>query len=214
MFVSVQRSIGAAAVIVASGVLGIVSAQDPSSYRDNTVHTGSQQQETRVNQQKADTASHDLSPAFAERRNRHSNLVADFMKDQKDLWTSPARLRASDSEWLVPVAGLTAGLLATDKDFSRHLSNDPKKLDRYIRLSNAGIAGIAGGTAAIWVWSHRNHNAHWQETGYLATKAAVNSLILSESLKYGLGRARPNEGASGGAFFQGDNSFPSEHTAA
>jgi len=214
MFVSFQRSIGAAAVIVASGVLGIVSAQDPSSYRDNTVHAGAQQQEARVKQPMADTAGLDLSPASADQKDRHSNFVADFMKDQKDLWTSPARLRASDSEWLVPVAGLTAGLLAADADFSRHLSNDPKKLDRYVKLSNAGIAGLAGGAGAIWVWSHRNHNARWQETGYLATKAAVNSLILSESLKYALGRARPNEGAGGGAFFRGGSSFPSEHAAA
>ena len=66
----------------------------------------------------------------------------------------------------------------------------------------------------MWLWSHRNHNSHWQETGYLATKAAVNSLVMTESMKYAFGRARPNEGLGDGGFFQGGTSFPSEHTAA
>src|SRR5713226_1509904 len=40
-----------------------------------------------------------------------------FLEDQKQIWTSPARLRFSDTEWLVPLSGITAGLFVTDRDF-------------------------------------------------------------------------------------------------
>src|SRR5260370_37805736 len=45
-----------------------------------------------------------------------------FLEDQKQIWTSPARLRFSDTDWLVPLSGITAGLFVTDRDFSKHLS--------------------------------------------------------------------------------------------
>src|SRR5258708_38698882 len=35
-------------------------------------------------------------------------LTSDFLGDQRQIWTSPARLRFSDTEWLVPVGGITA----------------------------------------------------------------------------------------------------------
>src|SRR5437879_11483253 len=37
-------------------------------------------------------------------------LVGRFVGDQREIWTSPARLRFSDTEWLVPLSGITAGL--------------------------------------------------------------------------------------------------------
>src|SRR5713101_2363711 len=50
-------------------------------------------------------------------------LVARFLDDQRGIWTSPTRLRFSDTEWLVPLGGVTAGLFATDGDYSKHLSS-------------------------------------------------------------------------------------------
>jgi len=43
-------------------------------------------------------------------------LGKDFLEDQKQIWTSPAQLRISDANWLVPVGGFAAGLFATDRD--------------------------------------------------------------------------------------------------
>ena len=37
---------------------------------------------------------------------RLTDLGRDFVLDQKQIWTSPARLRFSDTEWLVPLAGI------------------------------------------------------------------------------------------------------------
>src|SRR5713101_6590401 len=39
-----------------------------------------------------------------------TGLVGRFIGDQREIWTSPARLRFSDTEWLVPLSGITAGL--------------------------------------------------------------------------------------------------------
>src|SRR5947207_3255567 len=52
-------------------------------------------------------------------------LLKTFVQDQKAIWTAPLRLRAGDAVWLAPLAGVAGGMVATDAQFSRHLSSDP-----------------------------------------------------------------------------------------
>ena len=137
-----------------------------------------------------------------------------FLQDQKQIWTAPTRLRFSDTEWLVPLAGFSAGLLTTDRDVSLHLSRDPKTISHYNTVSNAGIGALVGGAAGLWLLSYPSRNDHWRETGLLAGQAALNGLVAVEALKYSLGRERPLQGNGSGHFFQGGTSFPSEHAAA
>src|SRR6516164_2283930 len=142
-------------------------------------------------------------------------LVPRFIGDQREIWTSPRRFRFSDTEWLVPLSGLTAGLFVTDREFSRHLSRSPTTINHYKSLSNAGLAALVGGAGGMWVMGHVSHNEHWSETGFLAGEAALNSLVAVDSFKYILRRARPYQGDGSGSFFQsGGTSFPSEHAAA
>jgi membrane-associated phospholipid phosphatase len=141
-------------------------------------------------------------------------LGQDFLEDQKRIWTSPARLRFSDADWLVPASGFAAGLFVTDRDVSKHLSNSPSTISHYNTLSTAGIGALVGGAAGLWVLSYPSHNEHWRETGLLAGEAAINSLVTVEALKYTLGRERPFQGDGSGPFLQGGSSFPSEHAAA
>ena len=141
-------------------------------------------------------------------------LPGDFLQDQREIWASPAKLRLSDTEWLVPLSGITAGLFVTDSDFNKGLSHDPKTLNRYNNLSNASIAALIGGAGGMWLLSHETHNEHWRETGFLSGEAALNSLVVVEGMKFSFGRQRPNEGNGSGQFFQGGTSFPSEHAAA
>src|SRR6266568_1089682 len=144
-----------------------------------------------------------------------TGLVRRFMDDQRQIWTSPAKLRFSDTEWLVPLSGITAGLFVTDRQFSKHLSQSPTTISHYKTLSNAGAAALIGAGAGMWLLSYPKHNEHWRETGFLAGEAALNSLVAVESLKYSLRRERPFQGDGGGHFFQsGGTSFPSEHAAA
>src|SRR5712691_5537115 len=87
-----------------------------------------------------------------------------FAKDQKDIWTTPARVRFSDTEWLAPLGGLGAGLFVTDRDFNAHLSQDPAKLRRYNTVSDAAVAALVGVGGSLWLGSHFTHNNHWRES--------------------------------------------------
>src|SRR5213593_2035015 len=142
-------------------------------------------------------------------------LARDFLGDQEQIWTSPAKLRFSDTEWLVPLSGITAGLFVTDRDFSKHLSQNPTTISHYKTLSNAGVGALIGGAGGMWLLGHVSHHEHWSETGFLAGEAALNSLVAVESFKYTLRRERPYQGDGRGPFFQSSGtSFPSEHAAA
>ncbi len=144
-----------------------------------------------------------------------TGLGGRFVRDQREIWTSPAKLRFSDTEWLVPLSGVTAGLFVTDHDFSKHLSQYPTTISHYKTLSDAGVAALVGGAGGMWLLGHVSHNEHWSETGFLAGEAALNSLVAVESFKYTLRRERPYQGDGSGPFFQsGGTSFPSEHAAA
>jgi membrane-associated phospholipid phosphatase len=140
--------------------------------------------------------------------------VADFFQDQKQIWSSPRHARFSDAKWLVPLGGLTAALLATDRQYSASLSRNPSTAQNYKAVSNVGIASLVGTGAGLYLFSYPAHNDHWRETGFLAGEAALNSLVTVEALKYSLGRERPYQGDGGGAFFHGGTSFSSEHAAA
>jgi len=137
-----------------------------------------------------------------------------FLTDQKQIWTSPARLRWPDANWLLPLSGITAGLFVTDAQMSRHISHNPTTVSHYNTASNAGVAALLGGAGAMWLLSYPKHNEHWRETGFLAGEAVLNSLVVVEAMKYPLGRERPNQDNSNGNFFSGGTSFPSEHAAA
>jgi membrane-associated phospholipid phosphatase len=143
-----------------------------------------------------------------------TGLGKDFLEDQKQIWTSPVRLRFPDADWLVPASGFAAGLFVTDRDVSTHLSNSPSTISHYKTLSTAGVGALVGGAAGLWVLSYPAHNEHWRETGFLAGEAALNSLVAVETLKYSLRRERPFQGDGSGPFFHGGTSFPSEHAAA
>jgi hypothetical protein len=153
-------------------------------------------------------------PAAAGSNTAVSGLAKEILIDQKHIWTSPARLRFADADWLIPAAGITAGFLSTDSDISRHLSHSPTTISHYKTISTAGVAALIGGAGGMWLASFPTHNQHWRETGFLAGEAAIDSIIPVELMKYSLGRQRPYQGDGTGPFFQGGTSFPSEHATA
>jgi len=80
--------------------------------------------------------------------------LGDFVQDQKQIWTSPRHLRFSDTEWLMPLAGISTGLFMTDTDVSRHLSHVPNTISHYNTLSNAGVGALVGSAAGMWLLSY------------------------------------------------------------
>jgi membrane-associated phospholipid phosphatase len=161
------------------------------------------------------SATHAEVEPFESSQHGFTGLGKRFLMDQQQIWTSPAKIRFSDTQWLVPLSGITAGLFVTDSDFSGHLSKNPTTISHYKTLSNAGVGALVGGAGGMWLLGHVRHNEHWSETGFLAGEAALNSLVAVETFKYSLRRQRPYQGDGSGPFFQsGGTSFPSEHAAA
>ncbi len=153
-------------------------------------------------------------PSASTSRTAFSAHFTDFFQDQKHIWTSPARTRLADATWLVPLGGLAAGLFATDRQYSASLRHDSTTLSHYRTVSNLGVASLVGAGAGLYLLSFPTHNEHWRETGFLAGEAALNSLVMTEALKYSLRRQRPYQDNASGSFFGGGTSFPSEHAVA
>src|SRR5579885_2922545 len=72
------------------------------------------------------------------------SLAGDFLTDQKDIWASPKRIRPTDAEWLIPFAGVTAGLIRTDRTFSAHLKQEPATIQHYRHLADVSVAARGG----------------------------------------------------------------------
>lgn len=145
---------------------------------------------------------HSLEYSFAR------NLVF----DQKDLWTSPLKVRVQDSRWLLPLAAGTAVVVLSDGDIERKLPTGTNLIKQSQTFSDYGAAGYAGLVAAGYLWSRATSNDHLRETAVLSGEAAINSLLVTEGVKYIAGRARPFENRAGD-FQQGGSSFPSLHAA-
>lgn len=142
------------------------------------------------------------------------HLLKRIEQDQKAIWTSPSRLHLVDAEWLLPL-GLAAGaMLATDTEYSKHLSNSATRLKHSTDLSNYGLGGVAAVGGGLYLWGEMTHDDHKSETGLLAGEAAADSFAVVYALKYAFGRQRPLQNAYHGKFWSGGDSFPSEHAAA
>jgi hypothetical protein len=142
------------------------------------------------------------------------HFLKNFALDQEAIWTSPAHLRLVDTEWLIPLGLAISGSLATDTEFSKHLSNSPSRIKDSNDFANYGIGAMAGVGGGLYVWGQITHDDHMSETGVLAGEAAVDSLGVTFALGYTLGRQRPLTNNYRGEFWQGGDSLPSDHAAA
>lgn len=141
------------------------------------------------------------------------SLAPQLLHDQIGLWTSPARTRLSDATLLVPLGGIAAAFLATDSDFSRHLSNHPSTLLQYRHVSDYGVYSMIGGAGGLYFLGLATHNEHARETGFLSGEATIDSVAIVEAIKLATQRQRPFQGDGSGPFWKGGSSFPSEHSA-
>ena len=140
--------------------------------------------------------------------------VRNIFHDQVALWSSPARIQFNDLDWLVPMAGLTAGMIVTDKEFSKHLSNSPTRLSHSNSFSNYGVAAFGGVAGGLYLWGLTSHDEHKREAGLLSAEAAADGLLFVTAVKYVTLRSRPNAATGAGDFWNGGDSFPSDHAVA
>jgi len=141
-------------------------------------------------------------------------LLRNFSEDQRAIWTSPSRLRLADADWLIPLGVAAGGMLATDTEYSKHLSNSPSRLKHSNDLSTYGVAAMAAAGGGFYFWGQITRDEHKSETGILAAEAAIDSYGVTSAFKYAFGRERPLTDNYRGKFWQGGSSFPSEHAAA
>ena len=128
-------------------------------------------------------------------------LVKNILSDQKAIWTSPTHLRWADGTWLLPMAALMGGLFATDRAVPPALSNDPRRLGRYVSVSNYGLYSMIGAGGGLYLWGEISHDDHKRETGFLAGEAAIDALAVTSAFKYSFARGRPDQGQALGNFF-------------
>jgi membrane-associated phospholipid phosphatase len=143
-------------------------------------------------------------------------LEKDFVKnlafDQRDIWTSPLRLKPSDTYWLAPAAGAAVLMFRTDRDsskqFQRAYDNGTAK-----NFSDMGLFASAGIGASFYAWGLMKHDGHAHETGVLAGEAFADAFAVDEALKFAFRRQRPSIDQARGRFLQsgGNYSFPSSH---
>ncbi|MBZ5568040.1 MAG: phosphatase PAP2 family protein [Acidobacteriia bacterium] len=155
-----------------------------------------------------------LQPASSVPGSPERALFRNLVADQKAIWTSPVHLHLNDVQWLAPLLGGSAIMIASDTDIERHVPTGANFRKQSNSLSNYGVAAFAGVTGATWLWGVASHNDHMRETGVLSGEAALDSFALTYAIKSLTQRDRPYEGNGHGNFWSKGNSFPSEHAAA
>jgi capsule assembly protein Wzi/PAP2 superfamily protein len=192
---------------MALSVAQLCAQSDPSA------HQVSPQQLVTPNKQAVRENAHTLEPGEDPENRVGIPLIRHFAQDQQGFWLAPTRLRTKDLRWIVPgVAGLSA-LFASDHWISQQVPDKPNQLKQSLNVSDYMAYSMAAAAGGAFVWGHITKNERLRETGFLSGEAAVNALAVSQVFKFTTQRPRPLESDGKGTFFQGGNSFPSDHSA-
>jgi hypothetical protein len=141
------------------------------------------------------------------------SFARNFVADQKRFWTSPLKLRVEDAQWVVPLVGAMTVVTLSDGSIERKLPTNASFIKQSKTFSDYGVVTYAGAVASAYLWSRATHNDHMRETAVLSGEAALNSLLITEGIKYVAGRNRPLENDGTGRFLNGGSSFPSGHSS-
>jgi membrane-associated phospholipid phosphatase len=140
----------------------------------------------------------------------------DLLNDQKNIWSSPARLHARDIEWLAPLLLATGAAIATDHREAQLVSHDADFNQANLNASNALIGGWIAAPVALYGFGHFRQDDHARQAGLLSGEAMVDGVVVEEAMKFAFLRERPAVDSGRGRFFQSsvgaDSSFPSSHS--
>ena len=143
-------------------------------------------------------------------------LLKNILYDQKTIWTSPFKARIQDLNWIVPIVGLTAGMINADAELSSRIDTTGTFAQHAGTISNAGVAAAVAGGGGLYLLGKIRGDDHQTETGIVAGEAAVNSVIVAEVIKLIARRNRPKDDSGQGEFFKNgsllNSSFPSDHS--
>ena len=139
------------------------------------------------------------------------------IRDQGAIWTSPARIRGNDFQYLVPLGLMVTLAMATDHQAMTEVVSQNKSFnDTSTKASNVLLSPFVGVPVVMYAAGHLRDDDHARETGILSGEAMVDSLVVDEVLKVVFMRERPTMDNGHGKFFQTsvgrDSSFPSTHS--
>jgi len=155
-----------------------------------------------------------LLPAGVDPENRpFLPLARHLAHDQLQFWTTPFHAQRDQAKFAFPFLAFAGAAVASDHWISEQVPGSPRELKRSLDFSNYAAYSLVGGIGTAYFWGSITHNDHMSETGLLAGEAAINSTAVAYLLKAMTQRPRPLAGNGSGGFFQGGDSFPSEHSA-
>jgi membrane-associated phospholipid phosphatase len=154
------------------------------------------------------------------RRVAETAFLKNLWCDQKTIWSTPLSAR-QHLGFILPFAGATAALIATDQSAGREFSERPpgSVLDASTDISHLGSAeGVIGFAGAFYGVARLTRNERMRETALLSFEALADSGIVQGLLKVTTQRERPtqNNGQlriddARGKFWSSGSSFPSGH---
>ncbi|HET6934876.1 MAG TPA: hypothetical protein VFI72_08555, partial [Candidatus Angelobacter sp.] len=112
-----------------------------------------------------------------------TRFISNVLVDQKEIWTSPFKARIQDMNWLVPMIGLTAGMINADAELSSRVDVNGTLGSHASTLANGGLAAALGGAGGLYLLGKFRSDDHEREAGILGVEAATNGLIVTEALK-------------------------------
>ena len=184
--------------------------QGTSSSSDSSSSSAAQAQSPSESKKKTDTKKQDDRAKGTSFKRMFLNIPG----DQKAIWTSPLHIRATDSAWLLPLGGVTAGLLASDEHSMARARSNADAIALGKNVSDITLAGMASVPAVMYVWGGLHGYPRAHETGLLSGEALMNSYVVVEALKFAFARERPTTVDGQGRFYQtlSNPSFPSGHS--
>ena len=73
-------------------------------------------------------------------------------RDQKDIWTSPFKARIQDLNWIVPLTGVSVGLINADAELSSRITGTSSLGKHASTVSNGGLALLLGASGCFICW--------------------------------------------------------------
>ena len=175
---------------------------------------GQEPQRAPATKQVADT-SNPCSGTVSERA-----FLKNLWCDQKTIWRAPLH-SGSHLRFILPFAGATAALIASDSSVGRELSERPPATAYQASrdISHIGsVQGVLGFTGALYGVALLTHNERTRETALLSFETLADTGIVQEILKVTTQRERPSQtdgqpriDDARGKFWAGGSSFPSGH---
>ena len=172
------------------------------------------QEATQPDPAKKDVSQLDPDPPDAGQKHSTANqFLRDTWTDQKAIWTSPIHMNRHQFFTIaLPLAVVTAGLVATDERAADELPNSRDQIKWSGRVSQIGAAYTLGGmVGGLLVAGKIAQRPGLFRMGRNSAEALANAIVVSSAIKWITLRERPDQGDGDGSFWHGGVSFPSGH---